>query len=283
MRPREGERFFPKGYVLQNFPEQCTVLLSMPTGRPLLVDTSSFDYSRVLSDCLAVLPQGPSNAGMKCAWEGFISNRNSRRLRPSLLPCALLPRRELGVRPHYQREMLPCEPIPSVTQAQTIASSLNPKPDGQVGPAQERAEVRGRALLGRRVKKKFGSPWHSWFEGSVIAFLSTAETGRKSSLWRVQFDADGGVEEYTLAELNKILLPLSVPAMAHANPCSSSSSSSSSPSSSSSSSMPFSFGVWNDDSSSSDSNSESEDESQRGCRECRHGRKCRVHGKRQRT
>jgi hypothetical protein len=35
MRPSEGERFFPAGFILQNFPERCTVLVdaNRPEGQ----------------------------------------------------------------------------------------------------------------------------------------------------------------------------------------------------------------------------------------------------------
>jgi hypothetical protein len=210
MRPPQGTRFFPMGYVLKNKRECCTVLLTAPSGRPLLVDTTSFDYAPVLRDCLFSLADGPSLTEQEEQWRRFIKDRETNRMQAALLPGGPPARsaaQASAVLQQHQHSSTGARAVaPVVTQPATISSSLNERPEGQTGPAQERADLRGQALIGRRVRKFFGEPWNSEFEGEVVAYLSAAEAGRASSLWCVRFDEDGQVEQYTLGDLNKVML-----------------------------------------------------------------------------
>jgi hypothetical protein len=253
LRPALDVPFFPRGFVVHNTPEQCTVLLSLPVGRPSLVVIPAFNYDLVLADCLHALPDDPSSGPKKESWRVFVAARKQRGSQSALLPIAL-PSRSVGPLAAAQLQPLAFHgpaSAPVVEQPATIASSLKPRPEGQTQPAQERANQRGTALVGRRVRKVFGGKWKGTFEGRIVAYLNPQTTGRASSLWRVSYDSDNSVEDYSLGTLNKILLPVSVrteggggssssssSSLAASFSSSSSSSSSSASSSSSSSSSP---------------------------------------------
>jgi len=312
LRPAPDKPFFPKGYVIYNTPEQCTVLLSHPVGRPSLVDTLAFDYGPVLADCLLALPDDSSAEPKKQRWRVFLKDRDHRRSQAALVPAAL-PSRQVRPLAAAQREPLAfhgAASVPVVEQPLTISSSLNPRPEGQTQPAQERADERGAALVGRRVCKYFPE-WGKHYEGRITAYLSPQETHRAGSLWRVVYDSDSSVEEYPLGALNKIILPITV--RTEGGGGSSSSSPSSSSSSSMSSSAPSSSSALRPRSrassketacrpplsekaegkaakkkkkkkkdsgsdSDSDSNSSDSDGAVIACRQCSHGRKCRLQG-----
>ena len=207
-RPPEDTPFFPKAFIIRNSPELATVLLSAPTEPLRLVDTPPFDYGTVLRDCLFVLSDHPDSATLKESWEQFIGDRIRNCTRVDLLPepptSNTLASASLPVLGRLSSSSIFAS-APVVAQEPMIASSLAPNPQAQLRVRQERADERGRGMVGQRVRKQFQKWGERWYTGRITVYKPPSQIGRSGGLFGVVYDEDDGYEEYSLTDLNRLL------------------------------------------------------------------------------
>ena len=86
-----------------------------------------------------------------------------------------------------------------------IASSLAPNPQAQLRVRQERADERGRGMVGQRVRKQFQKWGERWYTGRITVYKPPSQIGRSGGLFGVVYDEDDGYEEYSLTDLNRLL------------------------------------------------------------------------------